>query len=76
MWILSDLLPVKLYVPSYYFPARNDASIWESKCQQLTELIGPFKSQLEQYGAERETLMEQKNTTQKELGRLQDDIAK
>ena len=50
--------------------------MWESKYQQLVELVGPFKTQLEQYSVERETLMEQKNTTQKELGRLADDYAK
>ena len=38
--------------------------MWESKYQQLVELVGPFKTQLEQYSVERETLMEQKNTTQ------------
>merc|ERR1712228_228657 len=55
---------------------RSRASAWQSKFEELTELVAPFKTQLEQYGVERETLMEQKNTTQKELDRLADDFAK
>ena len=55
---------------------RDEAESWRTKFEELIKLVGPFKSQLEQYGIERDTLMEQKNTTQKELDRLAGDFAK
>ena len=63
-----------LHFPNIFF--RNQASTWQSRFEELTELVAPFKTQLEQYGVERDTLMEQKNTTQKEFDRLADDFAK
>ena len=50
--------------------------MWETKFRELTQLVEPFKAQLDQYGVERGILMDQKNTTQKEFDRLAEDFAK